>query len=164
MPLAVCHYPPGEWFPVGGSRLVRHSDQDLAAVIAAGVTVHEALHAYERLKEAGISVRVIDAYSVKPIDREALRQPARDTLGKMIVVEDHWSEGGLGDAVLEIFAETRVEGLQVIKLAVHDMPGSGTPAQLRSAAGINADHIFRAVMSLLSQDGNAGCDREEGDT
>ncbi|HMB03206.1 MAG TPA: transketolase [Isosphaeraceae bacterium] len=149
-------YPPGERFPVGGSRLVRHSDQDQAAVIAAGVTVHEALHTYERLKEAGISVRVIDAYSVKPIDREALRRAARDSRGKLIVVEDHWSEGGLGDAVLEVFAETRIEGLQVIELAVRDMPGSGTPAQLRSAAGIDADHIVRAVMSLLSQKGDAG--------
>jgi transketolase len=148
-------YPPGERFPIGGSRLVRQSEHDRAAVIAAGVTVHEALHAYERLKEAGISIRVIDAYSVKPIDREAVRRAALDTNGKLIVVEDHWPEGGLGDAVLDALAAIRVEGLQIIKLAVCDMPGSGTPAELRSAAGIDADHIVRAVKSLLPRKGNA---------
>jgi transketolase len=114
------------------------------------VTVHEALDSYERLKEAGISIRVIDAYSVKPIDRKALRRAAVETHGKLIVVEDHWPEGGLGDAVLDALAEDRLDGLQVIKLAIRDMPGSGTPAELRSAAGIDAEHIVRAVRSLCS--------------
>ena len=142
-------YAPGEPFPVGGSRLVRHSDRDQVAVIAAGITVHEALKAYEVLKSEGITVRVIDAYSVKPIDRETLHRAARDTLGKLVVVEDHWFEGGLGDAVLDAFADTRVDGIRVIKLAVRDMPGSGTPAQLMDAAGIDADHLMQAVKSLL---------------
>ncbi|MGZ3396242.1 MAG: transketolase C-terminal domain-containing protein, partial [Isosphaeraceae bacterium] len=93
--------------------------------------------------------RVIDAYSVKPIDRETLYRAARDTLGRLVVVEDHWFEGGLGDAVLDAFADTRVDGIRVIKLAVRDMPGSGTPAQLMDAAGIDADHLMQAVKSLL---------------
>ncbi|MGZ6032862.1 MAG: transketolase [Isosphaeraceae bacterium] len=142
-------YAPGEPFPVGGSRLVRHSDRDQVAVIAAGITVHEALKAYEVLKSEGITVRVIDAYSVKPIDRETLYRAARDTLGRLVVVEDHWFEGGLGDAVLDAFADTWVDGIRVIKLAVRDMPGSGTPAQLMDAAGIDADHLMQAVKSLL---------------
>jgi transketolase len=142
-------YPPGESFPVGGSRLVRHSDRDQVAVIAAGITVHEALKAYEALKSEGITVRVIDAYSVKPIDRETLHRAARDTQGKLVVVEDHWFEGGLGDAVLDAFVDTRVDGLRVTKLAVRDLPGSGTPAELMNAAGIDADHLIRAVKCLL---------------
>lgn len=148
-------YPPGEEFPIGGSKLLRHSDQDQATVIAAGITVFEALHAHEQLKELGILIRVIDAYSVKPIDREALR---RNTRGTLIVVEDHWSEGGLGDAVLEVLTQVRTEGLQVVKLAVRDMPGSGTPAELLSAAGIDAGHIVQAVRSLLQGQVNAGRD------
>ena len=142
-------YAPGESFAVGGSRLVRHSDRDQVAVIAAGITVHEALKAYEALKSEGITIRVIDAYSVKPIDREALHQAARDTLGRLVVIEDHWFEGGLGDAVLDAFAETRVDGLRVVKLAVRDMPGSGTPAELMDAAGIDAAHLIQAVKRLL---------------
>ncbi len=117
-------------------------------MIAAGITVHEALKAYEALKSEGITIRVIDAYSVKPIDRETLHRAARDTLGKLVVVEDHWFEGGLGDAVLDAFADTRVDGLRVIKLAVRDMPGSGTPAELMDAAGIDADHLIQAVKML----------------
>ncbi len=155
-------YPPGERFPVGGSKVVRHSDHDREAVIAAGVTVHEALQAYDRLQQDGIAIRVIDAYSVKPIDRETLHRATRDTLGNVVVVEDHWPEGGLGSAVLDTFAETSVPGQRVIKLAVRDMPGSGTPAQLRAAAGIDADHIVRAVRLMLLQEGDAGHDREKG--
>jgi transketolase len=142
-------YGPGERFPVGGSRLVRHSDRDQAAVIAAGITVHEALKAYDALKSEGITIRVIDAYSVKPIDRETLHRAARDTLGKLVVIEDHWFEGGLGDAVLDVFADTRVDGLRVTKLAVRDMPGSGTPAELMAAACIDAGHLIQAVKCLL---------------
>jgi transketolase len=134
---------------VGSSKLVRHSDRDRVAVIAAGITLHEALKAYEVLKTEGITVRVIDAYSVKPIDRETLHRAARDTLGKLVVVEDHWFEGGLGDAVLDALADTRVDNLQVIKLAVRDLPGSGTPEELMNAAGIDADHLIQAVKCLL---------------
>ena len=111
--------------------------------------MHEALKAYEALKSEGITIRVIDAYSVKPIDRETLHRAARDTQGKLVVIEDHWFEGGLGDAVLDAFADTRVDGLRVTKLAVRDMPGSGTPAELMAAAGIDAGHLIQAVKCLL---------------
>ncbi len=142
-------YGPGEPFPVGGSKAVRRSDQDRVAVVAAGITVHEALKAYDQLQNEGVAVRVIDAYSVKPIDAEALRQAARDTGGRLVVAEDHWAEGGLGDAVLEAFAGPGVKPPAVVKLAVRKMPGSGTPAELLAAAGIDADHIAKAVRSLL---------------
>jgi transketolase len=131
---------------VGGSRLIRHSDGDQAVVIAAGITVHEALKAYEVLKSEGITIRVIDACSV---DREALQRAARDTRGKLVVIEDHWFDGGLEDAVLDAFAGTQVDGLRVIKLAVRDVPGSGTRAELMAAAGINAGHLIQAVKCLL---------------
>jgi transketolase len=136
-------------FPVGGSKPVRHSDRDQAAVIAAGITVHEALKAYDRLRADGINLRVLDAYSVKPIDREALRRAARDTGGRLVVAEDHWPEGGLGDAVLDVFTGVQGERPRVVKLAVRGMPGSGTPAELLHAAGIDADAIVQAVRSLL---------------
>jgi transketolase len=141
-------YPPGEEFPVGKARVVKQSADDHVCVIGAGITVHEALKAYEKLKQAGVSVRVIDAYSVKPIDRETLHQAARDVGGKLVVVEDHWPEGGLGDAVLEAFTGTDAPKATVIKLGVQGMPGSGTPAQLMNAAGIDADHIVQAVHRL----------------
>ena len=141
-------YPPGERFPVGGSRVVKRSDDDRVTVVAAGVTLHEALKAYETLKSEGLAIRVVDAYSVKPIDRETLHQAARDTKGKLVVVEDHWFEGGLGDAVLDAFVGARIDGLDVVKLAVRDMPGSGEPAELLRAAGIDAGHIVKAVKEL----------------
>jgi transketolase len=93
-------------------------------------------------------IRVIDAYSVKPIDAETLITAAQET-GKIIVVEDHWPEGGLGDAVLEVFTEADGPLPQVVKLAVQSMPGSGTPAELLEEAGISAHHIVQAVRALL---------------
>ena len=142
-------YPPDETFPVGGSKSLRHSDADQVAIIAAGITLHESLRAYEQLKTEGIHVRVIDAYSVKPIDVEALHEAARVTGGRLVVVEDHWREGGLGDAVLEAFADVPEIAHSVIKLAVRAMPTSGTPAELMSAAGIDAGHIAQAVRECL---------------
>ena len=142
-------YGPDETFPIGGSKMVRHSDADQVAIIAAGITLHESLRAFKQLKSEGIPVRVIDAYSVKPIDREALHEAARATGGRLVVVEDHWSEGGLGDAVLDAFAGVTVEVPTVVKLAVRSMPTSGTPAQLLSAAGIDAEHIAHAVRACL---------------
>ncbi|TVP61312.1 MAG: transketolase [Nodularia sp. (in: Bacteria)] len=150
-------YEHGEEFPIGGSKIIRSSDQDQAAVIGAGITLHEAIKAYERLKNEGITVRVIDAYSVKPIDVQTLHQAARDTEGNLVVVEDHWIEGGLGAAVLDAFAGTSntpiYDGpqLQLIKLAVLDMPSSGTPEELLHAAKIDADAIVEAVKSLVRQ-------------
>jgi transketolase len=142
-------YAPTEEFPVGKSKVVKQSPGDKVAVVAAGITVHEALKAHEELAKAGIAIRLIDAYSVKPIDRETLHRAARDTGGKVVVVEDHWPEGGLGDAVLEAFSGTAAPSVKVVKLGVSKMPGSGTPAQLLDAAGISAVHIVKAVRSLL---------------
>jgi transketolase len=142
-------YPPGETFPVGGSKVLRKSDADRVAIVAAGITLHEAIKAADTLKGEGIAVRLIDAYSVKPIDAGTLHQAAKDTGGKLVVVEDHWPEGGLGDAVLSAFAGVSSPLPKVVKMGVRGMPGSGTPAQLLDAAGISAKHIVEAVRSLL---------------
>ncbi|MCE9672128.1 transketolase [Myxococcus stipitatus] len=141
-------YPPTERFPLGGSKVVRRSDRDVATVVAAGITLREALKAHERLLEKGLPVRVIDLYSVKPVDARTLRQAARETRGRFIVVEDHWAEGGLADAVLEAFSDERQPLPRVVRLAVRDLPGSGTPEQLLAAAGIDADHIVQAVTAM----------------
>ncbi|HEX9270258.1 MAG TPA: transketolase [Candidatus Limnocylindria bacterium] len=137
-------------FRVGGSRIVRGGTADDAvAVVAAGITVHEAVKAAEELKDT-IPLRVIDAYSVKPIDTDALVDAVRATGGRLIVVEDHWPEGGLGDAVLSALAEAGAVGELVgfAHLAVREMPGSGKPAELLDAAGISARHIVDAAMGL----------------
>jgi len=147
-------YGSDEEFTIGGSRIVRGSDRDQATVIAAGITLHEAIKASDRLKNEGIGIRVIDAYSVKPIDVQTLHQAAQDTQGNLVVVEDHWFEGGLGAAVLDAFvgtADTPIyQGpqLRLIKLAVRDMPSSGTPEELMHAAKIDTDAIVSAVRCL----------------
>ena len=141
-------YSPDDSFPIGGSKVVRRSDRDRVTVVAAGITLHEALEAHKQLKEEGIAIRVIDLYSVKPVDAETLRQAARDTDGKLITVEDHWRAGGLGDAVLDAFTGTGEPLPTVVKLAVHEMPGSGKPEELLNAAGIDASHIVAAVKEL----------------
>jgi transketolase len=147
-------YKADDQFPIGGSKVLRQSAKDQATIIAAGITLHESLKAYDQLQKVGISVRVIDAYSVKPIDTATIRKAAQDT-GRLIVVEDHWPEGGLGDAVLDVFALNGTDKAKrngevlkapsVIKLAVRSMPGSGTPDELLDAAGISAKHIVQAV-------------------
>ncbi len=142
-------YGPDETYEVGGSKLVHHSDGDQVAVVAAGITVHEANKAYDRLKAEGITIRLIDAYSVKPIDKETLHRAAQDCGGKLVVVEDHWFEGGIGDAVLDAFVGVGDHAPTVVKLAVSKMPGSGKPAELLHAARIDADAIVEAVKSLL---------------
>ncbi len=142
-------YGPDETFEVGGSKVVRQSENDRATVVAAGITLHEALKAYEQLKGEGIAIRVIDAYSVKPIDEETLFAAAEEAGNKIITVEDHWPEGGLGDAVLEAFSERDGSLPEVVKLAVQSMPGSGTAAQLLEEAGISAHHIVQAVKLLI---------------
>jgi transketolase len=135
-------YPPDEEFPIGGSRLLRGgSPDDRVTIVAAGVTVHQALAAADRLD---FPVRVIDCYSVKPVDAEALRAAARET-GRIVTVEDHRPEGGLGDAVLEVLAEQPVP---VRKLAVRMVPGSATPDQQLHAAGLDAQSIAEAVAAL----------------
>ncbi len=141
-------YDPDEQFPVGGSKVLRRSDSDQVAVVAAGITVREALEAHEELGNAGVAIRVIDAYSVKPIDAEALRAAARECPGGIVVVEDHWIEGGLGSAVLEAFADGSV-ALPIVKLlGVTHLPGSGTPDELLEEGGISARHVVEAVGAL----------------
>ena len=143
-------YDAKEGFPVGGSKVVRGgAPDDRAAVVAAGITLHEAIKAADELAKAGTKIRVIDAYTVKPIDRGALAAAAKATGGRIVVVEDHWAEGGIGDAVLAGLAEEGVSGLRYRHLAVREMPGSGKPAELLDAAGISARHIIDAVRNLL---------------
>jgi transketolase len=140
-------YEPDEEFAVGGSRVLRSSDDDDVTIVGTGVTVHEALKAAEVLGEDGITARVVDAYSIKPIDVETLAAAAEAT-GRVITVEDHFPDGGLGDAVLAALAETD-EAPRVVKLAVSDMPRSGKPAELLNAYGIDAEHIAAAARQLV---------------
>jgi transketolase len=147
-------YSADEPFTIGGSRVVRQSERDQVTVVAAGITVHESLKAYDQLKAEGIAVRVIDLYSVKPVDVATLRAAADATNGRIVTVEDHWIEGGIGDAVLEAFSggeNSPASGPlpRVKKLAVRSMPGSGKPEELMDAAGISARHIVAAVKALL---------------
>jgi transketolase len=142
-------YGPGEEFPVGGSKTVRSSEGDAVALVGAGVTLYECLKAAEDLALDGIAARVIDAYSVKPVDAGTLRV-AFDATGLMIVVEDHRVEGGLGDAVLDALAATGPLHGRVVKLGVTQMPGSGTPEQLRAWAGIDAMSIGGRVREALA--------------
>jgi transketolase len=135
-----------EDFPVGGSKVVR--DGDDITIVGAGITLHEALKAADALADEGVSARVIDLYSVKPIDTETLRAAAEST-GAIVTVEDHWPEGGLGEAVLSVFAEDD-ERPRIVLLAVRDMPGSGKPDELIAAAGIDAEHIAAAARKLVS--------------
>jgi len=139
-------YAPGEPFPIGGSKVLRRSAQDRVAVVAAGITVHEALKAHEELGRAGLAVRVIDLYSVKPVDQETLQEAARECPGGLVVVEDHHPEGGLADAVAEAFASTAAPPIR--RLAVRTMPGSATPAEQLADAGIDARAIADAVRAL----------------
>ena len=140
-------YEADEDFPIGGSKVLRSSDEDDVTIVAAGITVHEALAAAETLAGDGISARVIDCYSVKPIDVDSLRSAAEAT-GCILTVEDHWPEGGLGEAVLAALADAD-ERPPVTVLAVAGMPGSGTPAELLAAAGIDAEHIASAARRLV---------------
>ena len=142
-------YEAGEDFPVGGAKVVRSSESDDVALIGAGITLHEALKAADALAEAGIGARVIDLYSVKPVDVETLRAAAEATGGRFVVAEDHWPEGGLAEAVLSAFADSD-ERPRVVHLAVRELPGSGTPAELLAAAGIDADHIAAAARELVA--------------
>ena len=140
-------YPADEEFEIGGSRVLRSSDDDDVTLVGAGITVHEALGAADRLAEEGIQARVIDFYSIKPIDSGTLRDAAEAT-GRIVTAEDHWEEGGLGDAVLAALAETD-ERPRVVKLAVREMPHSGKPDELLAWAGIDAEHIAEAARRLV---------------
>ena len=142
-------YGPEEDFPIGGSKTLREGDD--VTLVGAGITVHESLEAADRLATDGIEARVLDCYSVKPIDAESLRNAVAAT-GLLVVVEDHRIEGGLGDAVLDALAAGGTLAGRVIKLAVTDMPGSGAPEELREWAGIDAGAIVGAVRSALGRD------------
>jgi transketolase len=143
-------YPAGEKFPIGGSKLPRSSDNDQVTLVGAGVTLHEALHAAEILAADGIAARVIDCYSVKPVDSETLVAAAEATGGRIVVAEDHHPEGGLGAAVADALLAAGQQQLHLSHLAVRGMPGSGTGAELLAWAGIDADHIAAAARQLLA--------------
>jgi transketolase len=136
-----------EIFTVGGLKVIRQSGDDVATVIGAGVTVFEALKAYDELKKRGTSIRVIDLYSVAPVDGPALVAAGKATGGHLITVEDHYPAGGLGDAVAEAVAAA---GLTVHRLAVREIPRSGKPEELLDRFGISAKHIIEAVEARIT--------------
>ena len=144
-PKAPVIYGPEERFQIGGSKVIRQSASDVLTIVAAGVTLFEALKAYDQLKAAGISVRVIDLYSIAPIDRTTLIDSARATQGRILTVEDHYAHGGLGDAVLSAVGP---EGLRVHKLAVRVIPHSGKPDELVDHFGIGARSIVEATKQI----------------
>jgi transketolase len=139
-------YGPDEQFPIGGSKVVRQGPSDKAAVIGAGVTLFEALKAYDTLKAQGIDIRVIDAYSLEPIDAKTMTEAGRATGGRLITVEDHYAAGGIGDAVAGAVAPA---GFTVRRLAVGEIPRSGQPDELLDRYGISAKHIVEAVKESL---------------
>jgi transketolase len=141
-------YDPDEEFPVGGARIVRSSDSDDVAIVGAGITLHEALKAADLLDADGIGARVIDLYTVKPVDAACLHAAAEATQGRLVTVEDHWAAGGLGEAVLSAFADVE-ERPRVVMLAVREMPTSGKPEELLAAAGIDANAIAEAARKLV---------------
>ncbi len=142
-------YGPDEEFPVGGSKTLRSSPHDRATIVAAGITLVEALGAADALEAEGVRVRVIDLYCVKPADAETLRTALIET-GVIVTVEDHWAEGGLGDAVLDALASAGDVAGRIVKVAPREMPGSGAPKELRDWAGISADRIAGRVREELT--------------
>jgi transketolase len=145
-------YDSGETFPVGGSKVLRETDDDQVTLIGAGVTLHECLDAAGQLAGEGISARVIDLYSVKPADTATLIAAAAATGGRLVVAEDHHPEGGLGSAVLDALTGVGRADLAVAHLAVREMPGSGTTAELLGASGIDAAHIAEAARRLVADE------------
>ncbi len=142
-------YEPGEAFPIGGSRTLRSGEEDAVTLIGAGITLHECLAAADELAGRGIAARVIDLYSVKPVDAEALLVAAAETQA-LITVEDHWPEGGIGETVAGVLAEAGAS-TRLVRLAVSGRPGSGPPASLLSAAGIDTAAIVAATEAALER-------------
>ncbi|MGB4703567.1 MAG: transketolase [Candidatus Saccharicenans sp.] len=138
-------YSPDEEFPAGGSKVLRKSENDAATVVAAGITVHEALKAYEQLKKEGIHIRIIDAYSVKPLDAQTIVKSVSETGGRVVVVEDHFEQGGLGTAVALALPEKK----HWKHLCIRELPRSGKPEELLARYRIDASAIMEAVKSLL---------------
>jgi transketolase len=142
-------YDDGESFPAGGSKVLRSGPSDAVTLIGAGVTLHECLRAADQLALDGIHARVIDLYSIKPIDAGTLGEAAEVTGGRVVVAEDHHPEGGLGSAVVAALLEAGVQRLRLAHLSVSELPGSGTTAELLAAAGIDAAHIATAAAALI---------------
>jgi transketolase len=142
-------YDNNDTFTVGGSKTLRQSPDDQVTIVAAGVTLHNALEAADLLAAGGVKARVIDAYSVKPIDRDSIAAAVEATAGRLVVAEDHYPEGGLAAAVLESLAPDG-RPLRLAHCAVRGLPGSGKPEELMDAAGISARHIVEAAQNLLS--------------
>jgi transketolase len=141
-------YGPDEAFPVGGAKVVRSSPDDQVTLVGAGVTLHNCLAAADQLGRYGIRARVLDLYSVKPIDTETLVTAAAATGDRLIVVEDHYPAGGIGSAVLEALNDAG-HPARIVHLAVRGLPGSGTPEELMEAAGISASHVAQAARAIL---------------
>jgi transketolase len=142
-------YEAKETFAIGGSKVLRSSESDDVTLVGAGVTLHACLAAAEVLESEGIKARVIDCYSVKPIDAATLSDAVAATSGRMVVAEDHHPEGGLGSAVIESLVAKGPVSLHLAHLAVRGMPGSGTGAELLAWAGVDADHIAAAARRLM---------------
>ena len=142
-------YPADESWDIGGSKTLRRSADDQVTLIGAGVTLHECLAAADQLRHEGIQARVIDLYSVKPVDVDALMAAAAATGGRLVLVEDHHPEGGLASAVLEALTGAGRTELAVRHLAVSQLPGSGSSRELLGAAGISAEHITSAARELV---------------
>ena len=138
-------YSNDEQFPIGGLKVLRESASDVATVIGAGVTLFEALKAYDQLKAEGVAIRVIDLYSLAPIDKNALVAAGSATNGRIITVEDHYAAGGIGDAVSEAVSDA---GIRVHRIAVREIPRSGKPDELLERFGISASHIVAAGKAL----------------
>jgi transketolase len=139
-------YGPDETFAVGGLKVLRQSVTDQATVIAGGVTVFEALKAWDDLRGRGVNIRVVDLYSVQPVDAASLVRCGQETGGRLITVEDHYAAGGIGDAVASAVAPA---GFTVRRLAVTEIPRSGGPEQLLDRYGISARHIVAAVLGAV---------------
>jgi transketolase len=142
-------YGPDEVFAPGGSKVLRRSDADVVTLVGAGVTLYQALEAADALAADGVTARVIDLYSIKPVDRATLVDAANATAGRIVVAEDHWPQGGIGSAVLEALGDGSVP-LRLAHLAVRELPGSGTADELLDFAGISARHIAEAARTLLA--------------
>jgi transketolase len=142
-------YDNNEMFPIGGCKVLRKSENDVACIVAAGVTLHEALKAHEILARQNVSVAVIDLYSIKPLDAATLISVAKSSCNKIITVEDHYSQGGIGEAVLSALRSLgevgHGENFSIQSLAIERLPRSGTPEQLLAFEHIDAAAIVKAV-------------------
>ena len=149
-------YDSNEQFQIGGSKVIRQSDDDAVTVVGAGITLHEALKAADELAGSGTNVRVIDLYSVKPVDYKTIHDAVTATGGRLVVVEDHWPQGGIGSAILECFATHTASAadhatdFQMTHLAPSSLPGSATPQEQLDTNGISAKHIIEAVKGLIA--------------